>query len=322
MKKIILLLILFSLAACTNPSSDECRSFAYVTYVTDSIQERAVKAFIKSVRELGGDYSNCRVYLIVEDIEKSSFSSFPDKNIILLKLDMDTIFRDYPLAIKAFAAAQAEELARDSISTLAWFDPSTLLLNTPGELDLSGVYSVAIRPVTLLNNIGIKAGSPPDDYWNPIYSYLDLATDSIPVVKTIVGQTDILAYFNCEIFSFDPKAGICTEWRTMLTKFLQDEDFQRTVCNTPLRRLFLHQAILSGVIVSRIPHDKIKELSIKNGYPFNQHDLLDEMHRVNSLNELNALILDYAWETDPGWAEKIPVLPPLKGWLMETYADY
>ncbi|HUX97348.1 MAG TPA: hypothetical protein VMV47_16560 [Bacteroidales bacterium] len=41
-----------------------------------------------------------------------------------------------------------------------------------------------------------------------------------------------------------------------------------------------------------------------------------------SLNELNAVIFDYAWETDPGWSEKISVMSPLKEWLMEKYAEY
>ena len=73
----------------------------------------AVKAFIKSVRELGDDYAKCKIYIVLEDQENFPGNSLIGENVILVPLKMDSTFRDYPLAIKAFAAAQIEEQVKE-----------------------------------------------------------------------------------------------------------------------------------------------------------------------------------------------------------------
>ena len=42
---------------------------AIVTYVGNNIQERATRAFIKSVRDLAGSYKNCPIYIVLTDEE-------------------------------------------------------------------------------------------------------------------------------------------------------------------------------------------------------------------------------------------------------------
>jgi hypothetical protein len=68
--------------------------------------------------------------------------------------------------------------------------------------------------------------------------------------------------------------------------------------------------------------ENIKLLSIKTGYPFNQHEKLAARKQIKSLNELSAIIFDYCWEEDPEWMKKIPAQGNLKDWLAEAYADY
>ncbi|MBN2355649.1 MBL fold metallo-hydrolase, partial [candidate division KSB1 bacterium] len=215
-----------------------------------------------------------------------------------------------------------ERLVKDKATTLAWFDPATLVLDSPDELDLENRYGVSIRPVSLVNTIGIPSDTAPNDYWAPIYRELGLNYTTLPGYTTIVDEQPIQPYFNCEIFSVDPRLGICTEWAGMLTKFLKDESYQQNVCNTFLRRLFLHQAVLSAVIMSKVTAQDIKPLSIRTGYPFGQHDQLADDKKINTLNGLSAVIFDYQWEHNPAWMDKIPVSGTLKEWLVEAYIDY
>jgi len=328
MKKIILLLILFGLplvyniAASNSITGKETNSFAVVTYASDNVQERSTRVFIKSVRERSGKYSDSKIYVVLGDHENFPCESLKGENVILLSLEMDSKFKDYPLAIKAFAAAQVEQLVKDEVTTLAWFDPATLVLNSLDEPDLENKYAISIRPVSLLNTIGITPGSEPNHYWKPIYDELGLNYNDVPTIETVVDEKPVQAYYNCEIFSVDPRLGIFTKWAEVLTKLLTDENYQKNVCNTFLRRLFLHQAVLSGVIDSKVSPDKIKPLSIKTGYPFGQHGKLSDAKKVNTLNELSAIIFDYQWDRNPQWAEIIPAEEPLKDWLTETYIDY
>ncbi len=296
--------------------------FAIVTYASDNIQERSTRAFIKSVRELGGEYRGTKIYIVLGDPTNFPCESLRGKNIVLLPLEADPSLLNYPLAIKAFAAAQVEKIVKDKVSSLAWFDPATLVLGSLKELDLENGYDAAVRPVSLVNTIGISPGSKPDDYWAPIYEKLGLDFKNLPAYETVVDEKPIQPYFNCEIFSVDPSLCIFTDWADLLTKFLKDENYQKNVCNTFLRRLFLHQAVLSGVIVSKVKPENIKPLSIKTGYPFGQHERLSDQKRIKSLNELSTIIFDYQWEKNPRWMEKIPVREPLKKWLIDTYNDY
>jgi len=306
----------------TDEHNTSKNSFAIVTYVNDNVHERSTRSFIKSVRELAGKYSNSKIYIVLADPQNFPCESLKGENIFLLPLKADTSLLNYPLAIKAFVAAQVEKIVKNDVSTLAWFDPATLVLNSLEELDLDNKLKVAIRPVSLLNTIGITPGTEPNDYWAPIYNEFGLDYKNVPAVETVVDEKPIQAYYNCEIFSVDPKLGILTKWAEALTKFLKDENYQNNVCNTFLKRLFLHQAVLSAVITSKANEQDIKSLSIKTGYPFGQHDQLSENKKIKTLNELSAIIFDFRWERRAKWMEKIDVNEPLKGWLINTFIDY
>ena len=90
---------------------------------------------------------------------------------------------------------------------------------------------------------------------------------TLPALKTIADEQEIQPYYNCEVFSFNPRLGLAAEWARLLTRFLKDEKYQKTVCTTFLRKLFLHQAVLSAVISSRIKPERIKALPLTSGYP-------------------------------------------------------
>ncbi len=241
---------------------------------------------------------------------------------MVLPLEMERAFLDYPLALKAFAAAQVEKKVADTVATLVWLDPGVMVLNSLADLDLDGKFTAAVRPVTLANTIAMPPQSEPDDYWKPIYEETGLDFKALPVLETIADEVKIQPYYNCEVFSFNPGLGIAGEWARLLGRFLKDENYQKTACTTFLKRLFLHQAVLSAVISSRAKPDRIKALPLASGYPFNQHEKLSASKKAASLNDLSVAIFDYAWDRIPGWMEKVAIREPLKGWLFDTYLDY
>ena len=314
---------LFALGTIGVPAQDgSAAQSAIVTFVSNHEQERAVQALVKSVRELSGAYRASKIFVLTTDEKELGCAALKQDGIEVLSLQMEREFMDYPLALKAFAAAQVEKKVKDSIDTLIWLDPGVIVLNSLAALDLGEDFDAAVRPVTLANTIAIAPQTAANDYWEPIYRETGLDFKSLPSFETIVDPIPIQPYFNCEVFSFKPRLGIAAEWARLLTRFLKDEEYQKNACTSFLRKLFLHQAVLSAVIVSKAKPDRIKALPLASGYPFGQHERLAAAKKTASLNDLSLAIFDNAWDRTPSWMEKVAIKEPLKGWLFDTYLEY
>ncbi len=296
--------------------------FALVTYVLNPDQERKAEALIKSLRRFGGAYSGIPVYVVLGDPQNLPCTRLRQPDVRLIPTDAEEIGLRYPLAIKAYAAAQVERLVADYVDTLAWFDPETLVLGPLQALDLGSTFDAAVRPVFKLNNIGLAADASPDVFWRPIYRATGLNPSKIPVVKTLVEGKSIKAYYNCEVFSVRPRAGIFRRWAACLEPFLKDQDFQREACPDPPHRLFLHQAVLSAVIVSQAPASRRQVLIDSCGYPLNLHQELPTARRAAVFNALSAIILEDLWDNQPGWLKMLDSREPLKTWLHQAFTDY
>jgi len=322
MKKITCFILAAILTSAALNAGNPPDQFAFMTFVSTGEQARSVRAMIKSIRENAGEYNNCKIYVVLAQPDEATDNLLAGENVELLRPEGDTLFLNYPLAVKAFAASQVEQLVKGKIQTLVWLDPGVMVLDSPEDLDLKGRYDVSLRPVSLVNNIGLSPGIGPNDYWSPIYKANKLNYKTVRTVETVVDAVQIQPYYNCEIYSVDPALGLCREWEAQLSELLRDESYQQNTCTTPRRRLFLHQAVFSGIIASRIKANRIKELPLTCSYPFNQHDQLSEEMKVSTLNQLSAVIFDYAWIKIPTWMDKIRIDEPLRSWLCDTYLEY
>lgn len=304
------------------PEADRAERFAVVTYVLNPDQEKKAEVLIKSLRAFGGDYGPVPVYVVLGDPHRLPCPRLRREGVHLVATDAPEIGLRYPLAVKAFAAAQIERLTDGRIDTLAWFDPETMVVGSLEDLDLGRRYDAAVKPVFKLNTIGLAAGEQPDAFWNPIYQATGLDPGKVPIVKTIVEDAPIKAYFNCEIFSVRPRAGIFREWAARLEPLLTDADYQRAACPDFLHRLFLHQAVLSAVIIAKTPIPRRAELPDSCGYPLNLHHDLPQDRKASALNGLSGVILENIWDTRPDWMTWLEIREPLRSWLRRAYNEY
>ncbi len=309
--------VLFGVILC-----QENHNIGIVTYVENHEQQKAVKALVSSIREFGGKYQNSAIYVVLGDTVNFPGEALRESNIKLIPLEMKPAFRDYPLAFKAFAMAQVEKRVGRQIRSLIWMDPGVIVINSLDALILDKNYDVALRPVTLTNNIALPPGEKPNDYWKPIYDATGLNGKQLSNIKTIVDEVEIQPYYNCEVYAVNPKLGLCQKWAQILANRLEDQQYQDTVCTTFTRKLFLHQVVLSGVLAANVKPNRIKTLPLTYSYPFNQHERLSKEKQVKILNDLSVVIFDFAWEQTPDWLQKIPVDEPLKSWLSDAYLDY
>jgi glyoxylase-like metal-dependent hydrolase (beta-lactamase superfamily II) len=296
--------------------------FAFVTYASDYEQERKVKILIKSIRELGGKYSECPIYVVLGDTANYPCSSIKTKGVILLPVNIEPAAIDYPLAIKAYAAAQVEKIVSKDINTLAWFDPETIVLGEIDDLDLTNSSSCAIRPVFLVNSIGQKPDEPINNYWLPILSNAGLNPNDLFEVETILDDKKIRSYFNCEIFSVDPRLGILQQWAKDLTSLIKNSEYQQNVCKGFLQKLFLHQAVLSAVMVKNVPREKMHWLPLSCGYPLHLQERISNEKKTGLMNNLSCAILEDLWNKNYNWMKLIEVKEPLKTWMINSYLDF
>jgi len=78
--------------------------------------------------------------------------------------------------------------------------------------------------------------------------------------------------------------------------------------------VFVHQAVLSGVILSMLQTGEIQELPPTYNYPLHLHaqDVTD--HRPSSLEEL-VIFRHEGFYADPEWINRMPAKEPLKQWI-------
>jgi len=325
--KINIYLLLISLSSAIAPawadsSAERCNRLAIATYVDSDEQVAHARALIKSLRRFGASYQNSPVYVALDATKGLSSARMAMQNVTLVPFRMPSFAGRYPLAVKAYAAAAIEAAMPASVRTLAWFDPETLVLGSLQDLDLDASHDAAIRPVFLLNTIGQTPASAINDYWQPIYKATGLDSGSIPNVTSVVDDQVIRAYYSCIIFSFNPRLGLAGEWSRLMTIFLQDSSYQKSVSTTFLQKLFLHQAILSALITARVQPDRIRMLPMTCGYPLNLHERLPDGKKQKSMDGVSSVILDELWRRNADWQSLLPCDEPKRTGLGRLYDDY
>lgn len=295
---------------------------ALVTYVADNIQVRHARILIESLRHNGGLYSGSEVCVVVCDslVDLSPIEALG--GVITIRLHADRSVMEYPYAVKAFAAAAAEESMHDRAAYLAWFDPETLILSEPDRLVPDGGEVAAAQPVFQSNTIGIPAGNGADDFWDPICRLAGISPAEMPVVETLIDNKRILGYYNCEIVSVKASEGIFTSWGDAMQQLLSDSLYSRGTCNTPQRMTFLHQAALSAIIIQKTGKNGPAPLPLKYGYPLHAQKRIPEARSISSLDNISCAILEGMWVNDPSWMGSISASDTLREELSGFYLEF
>jgi glyoxylase-like metal-dependent hydrolase (beta-lactamase superfamily II) len=306
-------------------------SLAYVTYIQWDYQEYIAAILVNSIRRWGGAYADCPVYVVLADPERTGFR-IKDKNVIFVPLTISDPVRSFTLAAKAFAAAKIEEMTSGKVGSLVWLDPGTIILRPPEEYDLKAGSAAAVAPVHFINT-GQAETEAIDAYWGPIYKRCGLDLKKLFTVETFIDGKKVRAWLNCGMFSVRPERGLFREWAKVLEEFINDRDYQRTAITDRGHRTFLHQAVISTLIVSRLERREIHMLPRGYNYPIFCHDLdfttltgdtykIPPHKRARTLNELTSVFIESLFAEHPDWVKFIPPADePLKSWLIDEYEN-
>jgi len=292
-------------------------AIAFVLAVNNPTQEKNADLLIESIRTFGGKYANAPIYIVVRDSIDTPCTQIKSRGNIFIRTHKYNKNIDYYFAEKVYASAQIEEELENSVKNLVWLDNEVFVLNEPSNLVLKNPSKIGIRPVFLHNGIAHDANTKPNVYWAGIYEHTGLNPSNIPIVETVSDEKKVYAYYNCQVVSVNPKIGIFREWRIKFDEVLADEKFMTTAIPTFWFHYFLHQAVLSSVITSKIPKNEVLILPLSYNYSLNQHTNYSKEKKINKIKNINIAIHELTLKNHPDWVKLYGVESPLKEWLNE-----
>jgi hypothetical protein len=273
----------------------------------------------ESIRAFAGSLSRSSIWCFTPELGEPLSRAFMERlqplDVTLIPFEFDREVLRFPFTAEAHAASLAESKALGKADILAWLNPNSVVLNEPKDFLLGEGQSLGYRPVhhTL---VGSRFDEPLDPFWKLIYRYCDVPKDRVFPMKTHVDDTVIRPYFNAGFIIARPEKGLLRAWRDTYLRVYREPPLQELYRQDGRYRIFVHQAVLSGVILSTFSTDEIHELPPVYNYPLHLYgeDITD--HRPSSLEEL-VTIRHEGFHEDPRWIEKMPAGEPLKRWIHE-----
>ncbi|MBN2174612.1 MAG: hypothetical protein JW731_10795 [Bacteroidales bacterium] len=280
----------------------------YITVISSQVEAQQVKLLIESLRRFGGRLGEYPVWVFCTDM-KISEGFIESDTLKRFQLKMDLPLSNYPLAEKVFACALAEEMAAlEGVQTLIWLNPDCLIFNPPELFSLRDQYDAALRPVHI-RNVGSLANEPLDGYWQRVYEVVRVNQVPYNIESYVDGQT-LRPYFNTHCFAINPAKGILQAWRVNFVTLLMDEEFQVDYCQDELHQIFLHQVVLSALLMKFIEKDRIFILPAEYSYPLHLQDKLPVSKRVQSLHKLVCMVYE-----ENTLLEGVEIQEPVRSWL-------
>lgn len=284
----------------------------FFSMVSEPAEVGAARLLIASLRRFGGELKNSPMGVFVLEELAEAAGGLAALDVEIVPLGVPEALRRYPFGSKVLACARAEQLCPPESQSLVWMDPNCLVLQPPLLYELGPEFDAALRPVHI-RNVGSLAGEAPDNFWQGVYAAAGVKELALSV-ESFVDRQVLRAYFNSHAFALRPSLGLCQVWLDLYESLLADEGFQDSACQNGLRRVFLFQAVLSALVASRIPAERIRQLPPEYNYPYHLQERVPAERRVGVLNEL----VTVAYEEMPfrlAEVQGFEVQEPLRGWL-------
>ena len=295
------------------------RRLGFACVLAPGVPERQALLLAASVRTFGGSLADSPVWVLLPSTDGSLPASTRRElaacGAHLIPFEMDPALLELPFATKVFASAAAESQARGQVDNLAWMDTDSLVLKDPRELLLADHIAVGCRPVDLAW-IGSAYDEPLDPFWRFVYECCRAPESRVFPMTTSVDQKQIRAYFNAGLLVVRPQSGLLQSWRDNLLTTSRQAGFEEYLRRDTLYRVFVHQAVLAGTILSLLRKEEIQELPHWVNYPLHLHARYPADRRPARLNDLTSARYEEFFD-NPQWSEILPAEEPVKSWLTE-----
>jgi hypothetical protein len=281
--------------------------------------EKGAVLLAESIRAFAGGLSGSPIWFYVpgngDDVSSEAEDRLLALDVELVPYKMDKEGAKFFFVPQAVAAAKAEERAEGEAAIMAWMLPNTLVLREPRDLLLPGGKSLGYRPVHHAN-VGSRIKAPLDAFWGLVYARCGVTEDRVFPMKTHVDGETLRPYINAGLLAARPERRLIRDWRDLFLRLHRGADFEEQYRRDERYKIFVHQALLSGLVLSGFSRDELLELPPTYNYPMHLYDEDATGRRPCSLEELVTLRHEGFYD-DPNWGEKMPAREPLKRWIAD-----
>jgi len=269
-----------------------------------------------SIRDFGGSISSKPIWFFAPKLDGLSSEArllLEKLNVEIIPFEIDQEVLKFPFTGHAEAAALAESRAQESANLLAWLAPNTLVLQEPLDLLLAEEIQLGYRPVHH-KLLGLLYDEPLDSFWELVYNHCGVSESQIFPMKPHVEDEPIKPYFNAGSLIVRPERGLFRTWRDSFLEIYRDSVLFDLYRKDQRYAIFIHQAVLSGVLLASIRRDEMVELPAEYNYPIHLYDEDETEGKPGSLE--NCITLRHeTFHKDPSWEEKLQLSDNLKEWI-------
>jgi lipopolysaccharide biosynthesis glycosyltransferase len=285
----------------------------------DKASERKFLLLVESIRDFAGSLSQAPIWCFTLDNERDLSKTAKDRlstlNTTFINFKTETEIPRFPFMRKVFLSAQAESIAQGKTDLIVWLDSDTIVLQEPKGFLLQDDKSLGCRPVhhTI---IGSRYGEPLDLFWMQIYRHCRVPEDRVFPMMTHMDGTRIRPYFNAGLLVVRPEKRLLQIWRDNFLEIYKATEFQELYEEDERYAVFMHQAVLTGTVLSTLQTDEIQELPPTYNYPLHLYWEDVTGNRPSSLEELITFRYEDFFESLE-WRKRIPAKEKLKQWIGE-----
>ncbi|MFX1512031.1 MAG: hypothetical protein ACFFCQ_05560 [Promethearchaeota archaeon] len=287
--------------------------FACLVDSDDSKHKALILA--KSIRKFAGTLSNSPIWVLIPDTDYKIPTKMKEQlrplDVQLIPFSVNQKVLKFPFAGVVFAAATVESLAMEKSELLAWLGTDTIVINEPKDMLLSEHKNLGYRPVhhTLVGSIYEESIDP---FWELVYQMCNVPEEKIFPMKTHVDGKILRPYFNAGFLIVRPEKGLLQSWWDRFKELYRNPAFKRFYQKNRLYSIFIHQVVLTGIILSKMQKEELQELPFTYNYPLHLFDESPSEYRPQTINDLITARFE-----EPETFNKIPLHEPLKSWIHE-----
>jgi hypothetical protein len=290
------------------------------TVLPQKVSERRFLLLVESIRDFAGSLSQAPILCLTFDNEndlsmgaKNRLSAF---NVEFIRVRAETDIPRFPFVRKVNLSAQVELSVQGETDLLAWLDPDTIVLQEPKEFFLLESKNLGYRPVhhTI---IGSRYNDPLDPFWTQIYRHCRVPEDRVFPMTTHVDGIRVRPYFNAGLMVVRPEKRLLQSWRDIFFEIYRANEFQDLYAKDARYSVFMHQAVLTGTILSTFQTNELEELPPTYNYPLHLYWEDVTNSRPSRLEEVVTFRYENFFENRE-WKKKIPAEEKLKQWITEV----
>jgi hypothetical protein len=281
--------------------------------------EANVLLLVESIRAFAGALSRATLWCYVpsygKEVSPSTKARLRELDVDLIPFAIDRDVLRFFFTAEITAVSLAESRARDQAELLAWVDANTIVLREPKAFLLHGDKSLGFRPVhhTL---VGSRWDEPLDPFWTLVYESCGVSPDRVFPMTAHVDGVRIRPYVNAGLLVVRPEKSLLRTWYDTFFRQYQTPEFRAFYEQDRRYVIFVHQAVLTGVLLSALAPDEMEELPPNYNYPLHLYEEDVTTDRPAALGEL-VTCRHEGLHAIPGAIDRIPTEESLKQWLTE-----